>query len=78
MVRFKRGLPRCVVGMEATGGAQYWARQLAPDERSRGQTFAEYALILGALAVVGYASYTINGNSIASLASGVFSALTSA
>ncbi len=22
-----RGLPRCVVGMEATGGAQYWARQ---------------------------------------------------
>src|ERR1700680_743849 len=24
---FMRGLPRCVVGMEATGGAQYWARQ---------------------------------------------------
>jgi transposase len=24
---FLRGLPRCVVGMEATGGAQYWARQ---------------------------------------------------
>src|SRR6202011_2274422 len=24
---FMRGLPRCVGGMEATGGAQYWARQ---------------------------------------------------
>src|SRR6266436_5198504 len=24
---FMRGLPRCVVGMEATGGAQYWAHQ---------------------------------------------------
>jgi transposase len=24
---FMRGLPRCVVGMEATGGAHYWARQ---------------------------------------------------
>ena len=22
------GLPRCVVGIEASGGAQYWARQL--------------------------------------------------
>jgi len=26
---FMRGLPRCVVGMEATGGAHYWARQLS-------------------------------------------------
>ena len=26
--QFMRGLPRCVVGMEASGGAQYWARQL--------------------------------------------------
>src|SRR5271167_846223 len=25
---FMRGLPRCTVGMEATGGAHYWARQL--------------------------------------------------
>ena len=25
---FTRGLPRCTVGMEATGGAHYWARQL--------------------------------------------------
>ena len=25
---FMRGLPHCVVGMEATGGAHYWARQL--------------------------------------------------
>src|SRR5712691_6087230 len=25
-----RGLPRCVVGMEASGGAQYWARQFTP------------------------------------------------
>src|SRR5260370_34581878 len=24
---FVRGLPRCVGGMGATGGAQYWARQ---------------------------------------------------
>ena len=28
MLGFMRELPRCVVGMEATGGAQYWARQL--------------------------------------------------
>src|ERR1700676_746791 len=27
LLGFMRGLPRCVVGMEATGGAQYWARQ---------------------------------------------------
>jgi transposase len=26
---FMRGLPRCVVGMEASGGAHYWARQLS-------------------------------------------------
>src|SRR5208282_5920928 len=26
---FMRGLPRCVVEMEATGGAHYWARQLS-------------------------------------------------
>jgi transposase len=28
VLNFMRGLPRCVVGMEATGGAHYWARQL--------------------------------------------------
>src|ERR1700676_180472 len=28
VLSFMRGLPRCVVGMEASGGAQYWARQL--------------------------------------------------
>jgi transposase len=28
VLNFMRGLPRCVVGMEASGGAQYWARQL--------------------------------------------------
>src|SRR5713226_10193142 len=28
VLEFMRGLPRCVVGMEASGGAQYWARQL--------------------------------------------------
>jgi transposase len=28
MLGFMRELPRSVVGMEATGGAQYWARQL--------------------------------------------------
>ena len=27
VLSFMRGLPRCVVGMEASGGAQYWARQ---------------------------------------------------
>ncbi len=28
VLSFMRGLPRCTVGMEASGGAQYWARQL--------------------------------------------------
>jgi hypothetical protein len=28
VLNFMRGLPRCVVGLEASGGAQYWARQL--------------------------------------------------
>jgi transposase len=28
VLSFMRGLPRCVVGLEASGGAQYWARQL--------------------------------------------------
>jgi pimeloyl-ACP methyl ester carboxylesterase len=28
VLSFMRGLPRCVVGMEASGGAHYWARQL--------------------------------------------------
>jgi transposase len=27
VLSFMRGLPRCVVVMEADGGAQYWARQ---------------------------------------------------
>src|SRR6516165_8188989 len=29
VLSFMRGLPRCVVGMEASGGAHYWARQLS-------------------------------------------------
>ena len=28
VLSFMRGLPRCTVGMEASGGGQYWARQL--------------------------------------------------
>ena len=28
VLSFMHGLPRCVVGMEARGGAHYWARQL--------------------------------------------------
>jgi Transposase len=36
VLNFMRGLPRCVVGMEASGGAQYWARQLtAPGHEVR-------------------------------------------
>ena len=29
VLSFMRGLPRCTIGIEASGGAQYWARQLA-------------------------------------------------
>jgi len=28
VLSFMRGLPQCTIGMEASGGAQYWARQL--------------------------------------------------
>jgi len=45
---------------------------------TRGQTMTEYALILGAVAVVVYGTYKVLGNNIATLASGVDSALTSA
>jgi Flp pilus assembly pilin Flp len=45
---------------------------------TRGQTMTEYALILAAIAVVVYGTYRVLGNNIASLASGVDSALTNA
>src|SRR6266481_9752415 len=51
VLSFMRGLPRCVVGIEATGGAQYWARQLtalghevrlmSPAARRLGTSFTE-------------------------------------
>jgi len=44
----------------------------------RGQTMTEYALILAAIAVVVYGTYKVLGNNIATLASGVDSALTTA
>ena len=47
-------------------------------QQLRGQTMTEYALILAAVAVVVYGAYQVMGNSIASLASGVDSALTNA
>jgi Flp pilus assembly pilin Flp len=46
--------------------------------KSRGQTMTEYALILAAIAVVVYGTYKVLGNNIATLASGVDSALTTA
>jgi len=45
---------------------------------ARGQTMTEYALILAAVAVAVYGTYRVLGNNIATLASGVDSALTSA
>jgi Flp pilus assembly pilin Flp len=45
---------------------------------TRGQTMTEYALILAAIAVVVYGTYRALGNNIATLASGVDSALTNA
>ena len=45
---------------------------------NRGQTMTEYALILAAIAVVVYGVYKALGNNIATLASGVDSALTNA
>jgi Flp pilus assembly pilin Flp len=45
---------------------------------TRGQTMTEYALILAAIAVVVYGTYKALGNNIATLASGVDSALTNA
>ena len=45
---------------------------------TRGQTMTEYALILAAIAVVVYGTYKVLGNNIATLASGVDSALTNA
>jgi Flp pilus assembly pilin Flp len=44
----------------------------------RAQTMTEYALILAAIAVVVYGTYKALGNNIATLASGVDSALTNA
>ncbi|HTQ24256.1 MAG TPA: hypothetical protein VMI09_06130 [Candidatus Binataceae bacterium] len=44
----------------------------------RAQTMTEYALILAAIAVVVYGTYKVLGNNIATLASGVDSALTTA
>jgi Flp pilus assembly pilin Flp len=46
--------------------------------KHRGQTMTEYALILAAIAVVVYGTYKVLGNNIATLASGVDSALTNA
>jgi Flp pilus assembly pilin Flp len=43
-----------------------------------GQTMTEYALILAAIAVVAWGAYSLMGNNIGSLASGVDSALTNA
>jgi Flp pilus assembly pilin Flp len=43
-----------------------------------GQTMTEYALILAAIAVVVYGAYSLMGNNIGSLASGVDSSLTNA
>jgi Flp pilus assembly pilin Flp len=43
-----------------------------------GQTMTEYALILAAIAVVVYGVYAAMGNNIATLASGIDSALTNA
>jgi Flp pilus assembly pilin Flp len=45
---------------------------------ARGQTMTEYALILAAIAVVVYGVYKALGNNIATLASGIDSALTNA
>ena len=45
---------------------------------TRGQTMTEYVLILAAIAIVVYGTYTILGNNITSLASGVDSTLTNA
>jgi Flp pilus assembly pilin Flp len=45
---------------------------------ARGQTMTEYALILAAIAVAVYGVYAFMGNNIATLASGVDSALTNA
>jgi Flp pilus assembly pilin Flp len=45
---------------------------------TRGQTMTEYALILAAIAVVAWGAYSLMGNNIGSLASGVDSALTNA
>jgi Flp pilus assembly pilin Flp len=45
---------------------------------TRGQTMTEYVLILAAIAIVVYGTYTILGNNIGSLASGVDSTLTNA
>jgi Flp pilus assembly pilin Flp len=44
----------------------------------RAQTMTEYALILAAIAVVVWGTYSLMGNNIGSLASGVDSALTNA
>jgi Flp pilus assembly pilin Flp len=44
----------------------------------RAQTMTEYALILAAIAVVVWGTYSLMGDNIGSLASGVDSALTNA
>jgi Flp pilus assembly pilin Flp len=41
------------------------------DEFARGQTMAEYALIVAAVAVVGYAGYQLSGTTISTLLSSV-------
>jgi len=45
---------------------------------TRGQTMTEYVLILAAIAIVVYGTYTTLGNNVDSLASGVDSTLTNA
>ena len=45
------------------------------DASSRGQTMAEYALIVAAIAVVAYAGYEATGTTISTLLSSVDSSL---
>jgi len=46
--------------------------------RSGGQTMVEYALIIASIGVVAWSAYSLMGNSIGSMASGIDSDLTSA
>jgi Flp pilus assembly pilin Flp len=63
--------------MESATKLFVYARESAV-RRLRGQTMTEYALLLGAIAVVVYGTYRVLGNNIGSLASGVDSVLTNA